>query len=420
LTRVGTLGVTLIAFIGLGSHAANGSEPGPRAAGGVRLIEAMESSPATVVGSFESTRALDARSHAAILRVETAVAGEIEPGSRLSLAWEELAASRTPRFAAGDRVLVVLAPLPGASIWLTRLPRAAERQATMTVALAGKAFLRSPSPASATLLAHYLTLAPLARGGAPGTGYLCEIAAGAEIPLAIDAVARLDARSDLDAQLGPKSAARLVAALLRTDASEALRAGVVALVERHRLESMRAALTVVASQPEAPAVAFEALAGLDGLAPELTARLLADAASDRRAVGARHAEGASAYAELRELLAEDPAPEVRAAALERLVELEGSDAVSAIANALSDPEPSVRILASRRLAALGAPAVTELRRVVEGNDLEAARAAIAGLAFAGRPEAMEALRDFAANHSDESIRAFARIALGGDIGHNHD
>jgi hypothetical protein len=401
---------------------ATAAERPPRAAGGVRLIEAMEAAPATVVAGVETTRVLAGTGRAAVLRVETPVRGDVAPGARLRIAWEELAASRAPRFQEGDRVLVVLEPLPGASIWRSRLPDASERSNTLAVAMRGDAFLKSPSPGSALLLEHYLALAPADRSGADGVGFLAQLAAGAEIPLATDAVARLDTRADLDAKLTPSAARQLVKALVRADAPNALQDALVELIGRHRLKALRADLeTLAAGDAIAPPVVYAALARLTGgLSPEWSARLLAQTRERHRQVGARHASGDRADRDLRSLIRGDPAPAVRTSAIVRLVELRGAEAIAPVAGALYDPEPAVRITAAQQLASLGIAAVPELRNVAWAADPDAARAAVTGLALMGIAESSDALREIASEHSDDSVRMLARIALGKEIGDKHE
>jgi hypothetical protein len=88
--------------------------------------------------------------------------------------------------------------------------------------------------------------------------------------------------------------------------------------------------------------------------------------------------------------------------------------------ALYDPESGVRVTAAKQLGSLAASAVPELHRVAEGNDLDAARAAIAGLMWSSTDEGNEALRELAAEHPDDSVRMLADIALGRKTGDRHD
>jgi hypothetical protein len=394
----------------------------PRARGGAQLVLAMEQAPATVVAEVSNTRELTGSGRAATLRVESSVVGEIAHGAGLTIAWEELAASRASRFRAGDRVLVVLEPLAGASIWLDRLPDASERASTLAVAMQGNAFLRNPAPGEVLLLQHYLALIPSERAGAAGVGYLAQLASGAQLPLAIDAVARLAVRTDLDRSVSESTANDLARALLREDASAELEEALLALVAARRPGALRARLVAMTGGDElAPPIVYAALAEYDeGISPELGARLAEQAPERYRRVAARSASGEGADDVLRSLLRSDPAPSVRASAIERLVELRGEAAIAPVAGALYDPEPGVRVTAARQLGALGENAVPELRRVAEGNDLDAARAAIAGLMWSGAGAGHDALVELAAEHPDDSVRMLADVALGRKTGHGHD
>jgi len=80
----------------------------------------------------------------------------------------------------------------------------------------------------------------------------------------------------------------------------------------------------------------------------------------------------------------------------------------------------VRVTAAHQLGSLGAAAVPELHRIAAGNDLAAARAAIAGLMWSGSGEGREALSELAEGHPDGSVRMLADIALGRKTGHEHD
>lgn len=168
-----------------------------------------------------------------------------------------------------------------------------------------------------------------------------------------------------------------------------------------------------------PARAYEGLALLDGELPGPVARALLERADspDHRRVGARYADR-SALARLPRLLRVDPDPTVRAAALERLVELEGIEALDRILFALDDPDPGVRAVAMQEIGELGEAAVPSLQRVVAGGSGDAARTAVGALRATGAA-GMEALNEIADSHPDESVRMTARIALGRPIGHMH-
>jgi hypothetical protein len=394
----------------------------PRAAGGVRLVEAAETAPVTVVGHVLEHRRIDQHGYTALLRVEMALRGPLELGSEVRIAWEELAASRAPRFQEGDRILVSLERLAGASIWQARFPEPATRVKVLGVAMRGDAFLQRPSLGSASVLQHYLALTAEDRDGAPGAGYLVDLALGAELPLAGDAVRRLARRARharLDADLGERGGGRLVRAMLRPDASDEFQDAIVELIGSRQLGSTRPALeALVGSEATPQAIVFAALGQLDGgLSPELTAALLKRSPPRYREVAARFASGPEADATLARLARSDPAPEVRARAIERLVERRGQEAIDSVVPGLSDPEASVRGAAVRGLGSLGAPAVPALKRVIEDDDAEAAKSALAALAINGSPAARAALYEVAETHPDETLRTLAEIALGRPVGH---
>jgi hypothetical protein len=404
-----------LALLLLGAEAG----PRPRAAGGVRLVEALESAPAAVVAVVGEARQIDAHGHTALLRVESALAGPLPDGAELRIGWEELASSREPRFRQGDRVLAALEPLPGASIWASRFPDPKLRARVFSVAERGDAFLRAPAEGSIDLLRHYLKLAARDRAGANGAALLAVLAARGEPALALGAVERLTRHSDLAQELDAGSGALLAQALLRRDAP--LADPILELAARARPPALRPPLEALAARDAlAPAVVFAALAALDGeVAPTRAERLLASNDPAYREVAVRHASGPRAREELARLARGDPAPDVRAAALERLVAIAGSDALEDGLGAFHDPEPSVRGAAARALAGLGASAVPEIRRAADSNDVDAARTAVVALHLSGGPEAAAALAEVAESHPDECVRALAAIALGREVGHAH-
>jgi hypothetical protein len=391
----------------------------PRAAGGVRLVEAAETAPVTVVGHVLEPRRIDQHGYTALLRVETSLRGPLEPGAEVRIAWEELAASRAPRFRQDDRILVSLERLAGASIWHSRFPEPTERVKVLGVAMRGDAFLQRPSLGSASILQHYLALAPQDRDGAPGGGYLVDLALGAELPLAGGALLRLARHAQLDAGLGERGGERLVRAMLRPDASDEFQDAIVELIGSRQLESTRPILeALVGAEATPPAIVFAALARLDGgLSPERTAALLERSPARYREVAARFASGPQADATLARLVRGDPAPKVRARAIERLVERRREEAIDSVLPGLWDPEPAVRGAAVRGLGSLGAPAVPALKRVLEDDNPEAARSALAALAINGSPDASAALHEVAETHPDETLRTLAEIALGRPVGH---
>ena len=130
---------------------------GEPAAGGVHLFAALERGPGAAVLVFEEPRRVDGEAWVADATIERSFYGG-EAGSRIAVAWEELAHQRPVRFAAGDRVLCALESLPGHSIWRQRFPDPKARASTLTIAEKGDAFLRAPSLGALLLLQHYLAL----------------------------------------------------------------------------------------------------------------------------------------------------------------------------------------------------------------------------------------------------------------------
>jgi HEAT repeat protein len=72
------------------------------------------------------------------------------------------------------------------------------------------------------------------------------------------------------------------------------------------------------------------------------------------------------------------------------------------------------------MGALGSAAVPDLVRVTAAGDVDAAQAAIAALVLTGSAEGIAALGEIAERHSDQSVRALAKIALGENVGHARD
>ena len=404
-----------------GAPASAEDAPGARAAGGVRIVEAAEAAPATVVGSVGEVRALDRHGRAARLEVSRSLRGPLERGDEVEVAWEELAAARAPRFEPGERILVSLEALPGHSIWRTRLTDPEQRARTLALAMAGGAFLREPAEGTLDALGHYLWLAREQREGATGAGYLVALASRAEPPVAADAVARLATHAQLAEEIDAGLGRGLVRALVRDDGDATLRRALVELIAGHDLRATRPELErLAAGDPPAPPEVFEALARLDGgLAPERGAALLASAPAAQRRVAVRHLRGPEAEATLASALRGDPAPEVRVAAAERLAELSGEGALEPLLGALSDAEQPVRGAAARLLAGLGAPATAPLSQVAAGNDAEAATAAVVGLGLSSDPRAREVLEGIASGDPHSRLGRLAALALGEGLGERH-
>ncbi|HVN38574.1 MAG TPA: HEAT repeat domain-containing protein [Myxococcota bacterium] len=391
---------------------------GEPAAGDVHLIAALERGPGAAVLVFEAPRRVDVDTWVSDATIERSFYGG-EAGTRVAVAWEELAHQRPVRFGAGDRVLCALESLPGHSIWRQRFPDPKERASTLTIAEKGDAFLRAPSLGALLVLQHYLALPAEMREHVAGVGYLVDLAAEAEPSFAAAAVERLVAVPHLDAQLDPSSAPRLVAALLRPDAPDDLVARLLALIRSGPLRALRPTLEAYAKRDAlAPSRVYEALGRIDdGLPASLAERLLAVRDSEPlRAAGARFATG-SALERLPRVLRSDPAPSVRGIAAQRWLAVKGIAGAPELRPALLDADRDVRLAALLALAQEGPEAVPTLRDALPAASPELAREIVAALSLAGGPQAVQALVELAETHPDPGVRLLAKSALGREIGH---
>ena len=399
--------------------------PAPRAPGGVALLESMEHSGLGWVVRFAAVERLDARGYRATATVESVVGSPERTPQSIALAWEELSSQRAVRFAKGDRALVVLEPLGTASIWRTRIPDARSREQTAAVAARGEAFLRDPTIGAIDVLHHFLSLAPEHRDGPTGVGHLAALTAEARPALARDAARRLAAVPKLGEQLTAASAARLVTALAREDLGTSFEKLWGPTVAAARGETLDRALeqAVAASRPgRPPPPIYEAIGLASGGLPDDTVAALKDDPDVRyRTIVARTARDVPV---LESLASSDPVPDVRSAALQRLDELGGANALPALLAALADPNAAVRNVAARATAARGDAAVPLLRSVVYGEyaavagSADAQRSAIAALGMAGS-SGRRTLAEIAAEHPEESLRTLANIALGNLDTHDH-
>ena len=386
------------------------------AAEGTALIEALEVAPLGVVGTIEERSALDARGWRATVAVESALVGTAEPGQRVVIAWEELASSRPPRFANGDRVLLALEPLVAGSLWRKRFGDSKEISTAYGVAQRGAAFLRMPSPGSVSILQHYLLLPRDLRGGPAGQRHLVALAADAQRPLALSAARSLAALPS-GATLGTEEAALVLRALARAESDAELATSLLIWIERRQPVGLIPALDAALAAPAgAPAIFVRARGRLgEGLPAERERALLASPSAALRAAAASVA-GPARAARLAELLRRDPAPEVRLEALKRLARLEGPAALEPLLEAFDDTDSEVRNEAALHAAAFGPEVVPRLREVA-GWPWPASQSAVLGLSRADSEESRAALVELAEKHPDERVRTLAAVALGRSIGH---
>lgn len=390
--------------------------PTPPRAAGSEVLAFAERAPHTVVGRVSALRKLDAQGWSAALRVERTLAGSAQPGARLRIAWEELAASRAVRFAEGDRVLAVLEPLPNGSLWTTRFPT----RDALAIAARGDAFSRDLAEPSLAGLARYLALPAPQRREAVGVEALCALARGAGVRLAFEALQRLGAQPSLAAKLSAPAQESLVALLADAARGDALRAATLGLAGRRKLSALAPAARKLADAGGALApAAIEALGALGALSREEAARLATGRDPALRAAALRGSPNALAPGQLAALVRSDPSPRVRAAALEALVRREGAGATGTAVEALFDADDGVKAAALRVLPAFAPEAARLLRSRIFSQrvgDPAAQRAALAGLAVTGA-EGRAVLLEIESSHPDESLRELTRFLLGHQPAH---
>jgi hypothetical protein len=382
---------------------------GVPAPGGEPLLAAAETATATALGTVLEPGQVDLHGWTARLRVERVLSGELAPDSVVRIAWEELSRGRPARFRDGDRILVALHPLPGASLWSQRFP---DRDA-LAVAARGEAFLRAPDLVSVETLGAFLALPAEQRQQTPGVEALTGLVSRAQPPLARAALARLAEVPGLDPRISYAARGQLARAAADPGRPKEVRQGVLRLIGERQLRSLRPAVELQAREGSPlRAEALGALAALDGGLPADRVALLLESDDPAvRAVAVRNTPGTPSERRLARLLREDPDPRVRAAAVETLLAAQGEAGVGSAGAALFDDDAHVREVAVRGLASLGAAAVPTLENLVEHRTVEEAKAPLAALALAG-PSGRAALERIAALHPDEQVRALARLMLG--------
>ena len=352
---------------------------------------------------------LDAVALRADLHVETRLAGDAAVGAVLPIAWEELARDRPRRFDPGTRILVVLEPLPGWSIWRSRL---AGREAS-GIARRGEAFLRDPDPRSVAILTRLLAAPAAERGDAELLSGLVSLVADGAPSLASDALTKVAETPGLAARLGEAEVAVLRKALADPARPPGLREALVAAIGERGLAVFEPDL-VAASAAGSP-LASEAIAARVALgwapSPEEVEALLTRDEPEVRAAALRHAPDALPETVLRARLASDPAPAVRAEAARGLVRKQGIAALASLAPRLGAPDTLEGAATARAFGELGEPAVAPLVDFVRTRGIDETRGALLALSLAG-PHGLRALRALAEGHPDALVRGFAGFLLG--------
>jgi len=377
-------------------------------------MAAAADAPATVVGTVTEARALDERAFVAWLDVKRALSGPHAAGERVAIAWDERRSGRARRFDDGARILVALAPLPTWSIWRERL---GERTA-LGIARRGEALVIAPDAPTVESVAAWLARPASERASTAALPDLAAIVAVAEPTVAHGAIDRMDGLPGLAAALmapgseGPR--ARLAQALGDATRPAALRAAILALVARRELVVLAPEVARLAREPDAN-LAPEALAAWaalpGGIPAKDAAALLARPEPAVRAAVLAHAAGVLDDAAVEAHLEDEPAGEVRAAAVHAWVARRGMDAWPRIAPLLDEPSALEGAAAVRALGGLGEPAAARLAKRARERPLAGARGPMLALTFAG-PKGAGALRALAADHPDPAARALATFLLG--------
>ena len=391
----------------------------PAASGGTAVLASAVRAEAVVAGVVSGIAAVDEHGWKADLRVDQVLRGDLAIGQTVTLAWEELSLSRRVRFVEGERVLVVVDPLPTQSLWRKRFPSRDARSPVVTIAAAGEAFLAPPDGPTIDGLAHYLALTPAARAGGPGAARLAAIVASADPAVSREALAMLDADGALAAELDADGAAALSTAARRRDRAPDFRAAALRLAARRRLPGTReTARALVETEDPIRADAYRALADLEGgLRAGDVDRLLHDPDPELRVVALEVGHASLGRETCRVVMRDDPSPAVRLAA-GRVLLGRADGAIGDVVPLLDDPDAGVRSAIAESFGALGAPAVGPLSAVVDDGSERAALAAVLGLSRTGKPGATM-LASVADSHRYPAVQAFARLALGEAPGHGH-
>lgn len=388
--------------------------------GATILLDAAETATAAVVGQIEQAAAIDLHGWAAWLIVERTLRGDVAPGDRLRIGWEELARGRAPRFADGDRVLVALGPLPPASLWYARFAENLRQGRVFAVAAEGQAYRHDPADRTVGLLGAYL--AALADGSeSQRHAALADLAGAPDAALANAAIERLGDLHRTGEALANEVATKLEA-LLRDEAQLAsVRARLAEMAGTMRWQALRPALDAAAVEGGAiEAAAIGAVAAFDGgLSAERVAALWQREDPALRALAVAHATDPERVAALPGVLRDDPAPSVRAAAAEAVLLRDGAEGLAAVRPALADPAPEVRDRTATALAALGDAVVAPLEEILRDGSFPEASAAVLALHRVG-DAGRAAIQRLAVDAPDERLRDLAKLALGQLETHSHD
>ncbi len=380
-----------------------------RAAGGRDLLISSVLAPATVAGKIERVARIDQHGYRARIRVERSLRGPFKEGDIVEVAWEELAKGRQPRFSDGERVLAILAALPTTSLWMNRFPPPLRNDRSFAVAAQGDAFLREPDSPTLQGLERWLRLSPDEREGTAGYEVLAALIATAAMPLAGEALNQIDDVNRVNSEI-----TRSLGACLRdTKRPEGLRRDLLRRIGELRLEGMKNVVAELAST-ESPlqvdAMATQAI--LDGgIRSDQVLELLKSNDPRKRALGVRYAEGITVEDRLPQMMTSDPDPNVRATAVEQILERRGAAAVSQCLGTLGDRDVTVRERVATALARVGPGIVPAVEQIAMGSGSEQSEGAVLTLEKLGSA-GVESLRRISSQHPEKRIRMLAELSLG--------
>lgn len=394
----------------------------PAAEGGKELLPAALQARVTVEGAIESVDKLDLHGYSAHLKIDRVLTtgAPVRPGVTIRLAWEELASGRGVRLSSGDRVIAALGPAPGGSLWRQRLLSREESLDVFTLAGNGEGFLRNPSNRDGVIVERYLRLEPADRQATAGVHALTSILVDGSAQLPLSAIALFASIDGLDTELDRGDADRWIAVVGDPRRDIVVRRALLTLMADRHIVKVSPQLRALA-QPgfDLEADTWESIARLaGGLSPAEVERLLASPQADLRTVGVRWARSDDFKDRLLVIARTDPAPPVRATAIETALQLGGATMLDQVAVGLVDPDTQVRVRTATAIGLLGAAVIPALEGMIGSGSVERSQGAILALAQTG-PAGREALLRISATNPDEKMRNLALLALGRIESHKH-
>ncbi|GIW43800.1 MAG: hypothetical protein KatS3mg077_1082 [Candidatus Binatia bacterium] len=375
----------------------------------VALLGAVSVATAYAHVRFDRIARIDRTGYRAECIVRTPVSGPLRAGDKITIAWEELATHRAPRFRSGEDVLLALTPVPSTSLWLHRFPPQLRDGKTFVVAAQGDAFVREPDSSRLAWLQAYVGLDPARRSGPEGAAALAQLAARGEERLAHAALKILSQRPA--GQLGAQPEVIAALSQILRDGPTSLQLLVVEIARTGPIPGLRSAIVERAQHDvgEVGKLAWATLvAWQDPLVrPQVQAWAEAQDTYWRRLAG--QAAIAFDMREVLEKLRSDPEASVREVLARELPATPRS--LPLLTTLLSDPDEGVRRAAALTVARVGPAALPELEALISRPGDPAAPAAVLALAEMG-DMGRALLEKTAERNPDERLRRLAALALG--------